>query len=138
MKKIALALSALVVLNVAAMANDAAATTTKTTTTKTETVKAPAALKAHGEVVSVDAVANTLTVKGKKADVTFAVSATAKITSGKKEVKLADITAGSKVAVSYTKEGTTMTASSIKVMPAKAVKAAKAAKAAPATTPAAK
>jgi len=122
------------------MSSDAAALFDKTATTKTETVKAPAAMKAHGEVVSVDAVANTLTVKGKKADVTFAVSATAKITSGKKEVKLADITAGSKVAVTYMKDGATMTASAIKVLPAKAAKAAKASKAekaaAPATTPA--
>ena len=121
MKKIAYALSALIVLQAAAMAAEAPATvtTTKTTTTKTETVKTPAAMKARGEVVSVDAVANTLTIKGHKGDVTFAVAATAKITSGKKEVKLADIAVGSKVAVTYTKDGATMTASAIKVVPAK-------------------
>jgi acid phosphatase class B len=122
MKKIALALSALLVLNVAAMAADApaaaATTTTKTTKTTTVKAKAPAEMKTRGEVVSVDAVANTLTLKGKKADVTYAVAATAKISSGKKEVKLADITAGSKVGVTYMKDGATMTASAIKVMPA--------------------
>ena len=121
MKKIAYALSALIVLQAAAMAAEApaAATTTKTKTTTTETVKAPAVMKARGEVVSVDAVANTLTIKGHKGDVTFAVAASAKITNGKKEAKLADITVGSKVAVTYTKDGATMTASAVKVVPAK-------------------
>ena len=133
MKKYALALSALMILSGVAMAADApaATTTTKTTTTKTKTVKVaktttPAAKKAMGAVISVDAVANTLTIKSHKDTATYAISATAKITSGKKEVKLADITAGEHVSVTYTKDGATMTASSVKVMPAMA-KAKKAA-----------
>ena len=122
MKKIAYALSALIVLQAAAMAAEApakAATTTKVKATTTETAKAPRALKTRGEVVSVDAVGNTLTIKGRKSDVTFAVAADAKIMNGKKEEKLADIATGSKVAVTYTKDGATMTASAIKVVPMK-------------------
>lgn len=80
----------------------------------------PATLRARGEVVSVDAVANTLTVKGKKADETFAVAATAKIKKGKTEIKLGDIAAGDKVSVSYTKDGGAMTATAVRVAPAKA------------------
>jgi hypothetical protein len=91
-----------------------------------------------GTVVSVDAVANTIIVKTKKAEDTLSVEAGAKILSGKKEVALADIKTdapvtvkckmvdGKKVAVSITE----------KVAPAAKGKKGEAA-AAPAAEPAA-
>jgi pyruvate dehydrogenase E2 component (dihydrolipoamide acetyltransferase) len=52
-----------------------------------------------GKVVSVDAVANTIIVKVKKGEDTLSVEAGAKITSGKKEIALADIKADAAVTV---------------------------------------
>ena len=125
------ALCALLVLSGSLLAAPAATTSAAATTAKpaaaapTAKVKAekPAAMHARGEVVSVDAVANTLTVKGKKADETFTVAATAKIKKGKTEIKLGDILAGDKVSVTYLKDSGVMTASAVKVMPAKAASA---------------
>ena len=54
-----------------------------------------------GKVVSVDAVANTIIVKVKKAEDTLSVEAGAKITSGKKEIALADIKADASVTVKF-------------------------------------
>src|SRR5262249_35159337 len=98
MKSYAYALSALIAFSGAAFAAETAAPAAAAAT------KAPAAMKAHGTVSSVDAVGNTLSLKGKKADETFAVAADAKIMQGKKEVKLGDIATGSKVSVTYTKD----------------------------------
>jgi hypothetical protein len=115
MKAYAYALSALLV--GAAFAAEAAAPVAATTA-------APAKAKtmqATGKVVSTDAVGNTLIVEGrKKTQWTFAVPATAKITEGKKSISLVDVTVGTKVMVRYTKDGETMNAATIKVMPAKA------------------
>jgi hypothetical protein len=71
---------------------------------------APAAAKAEkpakaagstimGTVVSVDAIANTIIVKVKKAEDTISVESGAKIMSGKKEIALGDIKADAKVTV---------------------------------------
>jgi hypothetical protein len=53
-----------------------------------------------GTVVSVDAIANTIIVKTKKAEDTLSVEAGAKIMSGKKEITLGDLKADAKVTVS--------------------------------------
>jgi hypothetical protein len=54
-----------------------------------------------GTVVSVDAVANQIIVKTKKAEDTLSVEAGAKIMSGKKEIALADIKTDASVTVHY-------------------------------------
>ncbi len=66
-----------------------------------------------GKVVSVDAAANTLVVHG-KADQTFTVTATTKITGAD---SLASVTAGTKVSGSYSKsaDGATLTVYTLKV-----------------------
>ena len=72
-----------------------------------------------GTVVSIDVVGNTLIVEGrgkKKAQLTFAIPANAKITENKKAITLGDITTGVKVAVRYTKDHDTLTAFSVKVL----------------------
>jgi hypothetical protein len=67
-------------------------------------VAAPATPKVQklvGTVVSVDAIANTITLKLKTGDETLAVDKAAKITADGKEIKLADIAKDKKVAVHY-------------------------------------
>jgi hypothetical protein len=61
--------------------------------------KKEAAKTIMGSVVSVDAIANTIIVKVKKAEDTISVEAGAKIMSGKKEIALGDIKADAKVTV---------------------------------------
>jgi hypothetical protein len=53
----------------------------------------------NGTVVSVDAIANTIIVKVKKAEDTLSVEAGAKIMNGKKEITLGDLKADAKVTV---------------------------------------
>lgn len=55
-----------------------------------------------GEVKAVDAQANTLTVKGKKAEVTVTCNDKTKIMMGKEKKTLADVKVGDKVIVKYT------------------------------------
>ena len=74
-------------------------------------------MSATGIVVTIDAVGNTITVKGKKKQWTFAIPANAKIMQGRKPIVLMDIASGSKVTVRYFKDGDTLSASSIKVLP---------------------
>jgi hypothetical protein len=102
----------------AAFAADTAAT--PVATAMTTPAKPAKSMTAVGSVVSADVVGNTLTVEGKKkVQWTFSVPAAAKITQSKKAITIGDIAAGSKVAVRYTKDGAALTASSIKVWPAK-------------------
>lgn len=86
-----------------------------------------------GEVIAIDAKANTLTVKGpKKGDVALTVNDKTKIMAGKDKKALADIKAGDKVAVEYTEaDKNTANKIDIKAAPAKkdAPKAAAPAKA---------
>ena len=84
---------------------------------KMEEKKAPAKIKqVTGEVKSVDA--KSVTVKGKKADVTVSVDDKTKIMAGKDKKTLADVKAGDKVSVKYTEaEGKNM-AKSIAIKPA--------------------
>jgi ribosomal 50S subunit-recycling heat shock protein len=83
--------------------------------------KAPAA-KVHqftGEVTAVDAAAKTITVKGKKADMTFDVSGV----KGAEDIKVGD-----KVVVKYTEKDGKMVAKSVKKAAAKKAAAPKAEK----------
>ncbi len=115
MKFYACALSALLV-------GGAFAANTTPAVTSVATPKPAKAMTAMGSVVSADVVGNTLTVAGKKkAQWTFSVPASAKITQGKKNIALTigDLSTGTKVAVKYTKDGDTLTAVSIKVWAAK-------------------
>ncbi|MBI5050195.1 MAG: hypothetical protein HZC11_04795 [Nitrospirae bacterium] len=75
----------------------------------------PAAKHVTGDVVSVDAAANTVVVKGKKGDITVQVNDKTKITSGKGKKTLADIKAGENVAVNYTEADGKNTAKSIDI-----------------------
>ncbi len=78
-----------------------------------------------GTVVSTDAIANTIVVKNAKGEETFSIAATGKISSGKKEVKLADVAKDQKVTVKYTEEAGAKTASAVKVSAAAPKKEAK-------------
>ena len=124
---IALSVTALLFAQAAAPAPEAKAAKSA----KKETVKI-----LTGKLVSVDAVGNTIVVLAKKANDTIAVDAAAKITSGKKEIALADLKADGKVAVSYKVVDGKKVASKIKEVTATAPKAKKAKAAADATAPA--
>jgi Cu/Ag efflux protein CusF len=64
--------------------------------------KAPVKVKwLHGEVAAVDAAANTITIKGKKAETTITCDDKTKIMMGKKKEALADVKVGEKVSVKY-------------------------------------
>jgi hypothetical protein len=125
-----LALAAALTLNVGAFAVEApaAAGSTAPSAAAVHPAGAASATKAskvrsmNGTVVSSDAIANTLVVKNAKGEETFSVAPAAKITLGKKEIKIADITKDEKVIVKYTEENGAKTASSVKVSMASAKK----------------
>ncbi len=85
----------------------------------------------NGNIAKVDAMAKTVVVKGKKAEMTFVTDDKTKITMGGKEMPLADLKEGMGANVSYKKEGDKNVAASIKVA---APKVPAAAKPKPATT----
>jgi len=89
-----------------------------------------------GEVTAVDAKANTLTVKGKKGDVTVSTDDKTKVVAGKDKKTLADVKAGDKVTVKYTEADGKNTATKVEIMAAPAKKETKAEK--KAATPAKK
>jgi len=64
----------------------------------------------HGEVTAVDAAANTLTVKGKKGEVTLTIDDKTKFHKGK---TLADVKVGDKLSVKYAETDGQMVAKSI-------------------------
>jgi len=66
----------------------------------------------HGEVTAVDAAANTLTIKGKKDEVTLTTDDKTKFHKGK---TLADVKVGDKLAVKYSEADGKMVAKSIKM-----------------------
>lgn len=81
--------------------------------------KAPAKVKmVTGDVAAVDAKAKTITVKGKKGDITAMVDDKTKIMMGKDVKTLADVKAGDKVTVKYSETDGKMTAKSIAIKPA--------------------
>jgi len=71
-----------------------------------------------GAVAAVDAKAKTVTVKGKKGDVTAMVDDKTKIMMGKDVKTLADVKAGDKVTLKYSEADGKMTAKSIAIKPA--------------------
>jgi hypothetical protein len=73
----------------------------------------PKEMKMMGSVVSVDAVANTMVVKGKKADVTFSLDPAAKIMMAGKECKLADVAKNTPIVVRYRMDGKKMIATGV-------------------------
>jgi hypothetical protein len=101
--------------------------------------KAAKEMSISGTVVSVDAIANTIIVKSKKAEDTLSVEAGAKIMQGKKEIALGDLKADAKVTVSCKTVDGKKVATKIVEKAAAAPKAAKKdkAEAAPAAAPAA-
>ncbi len=78
-----------------------------------------------GTVVSTDAIANTIVVKNTKGEETFSIAPTGKISQGKTEVKLGDITKDQTVKVTYTEDAGTKTASAVKISAAALKKEAK-------------
>jgi len=100
-KAIAIIVSLVFVLSVAGLsfaAEKAAAPAAEKATEK----KAPVKVKwLTGEVSAVDAAANTLTVKGKKAEVALTVNDKTKIMMGKEKKTLADVKVGDKVSTRY-------------------------------------
>lgn len=87
--------------------------------------KKEAATMVTGKVVSVDAIANTIIVKTKKAEDTISVESGAKIMSGKKEVALGDIKADANVTVTVKTVDGKKVATKITESAAKAVKTTK-------------
>ena len=81
-----------------------------------------------GEVTAVDAKANTLTVKGKKGDVTVSTDDKTTVVAGKDKKTLADVKAGDKVKVKYTEAEGKNTATKVEIMAAPAKKEPKAEK----------
>lgn len=75
-----------------------------------------------GEIAAVDASAKTLTVKGKKGDVSISVDEKTKIMAGKDMKALGDLKTGEKVTVKYTESDGKNTAKSIEVKAANAKK----------------
>ena len=71
-----------------------------------------------GAVAAVDAKAKTVTVKGKKGDVTAMVDDKTKIMMDKDVKTLADVKAGDKVTLKYSEADGKMTAKSIAIKPA--------------------
>jgi hypothetical protein len=116
----------------AAPAAAGSATTAAPAPSSPSTQKAAKSMSFTGMVVSTDAIANSIVVKNTKSEATFSLAPTGKISQGKKEVNLADITKDQKVTVKYTEEAGVKTASAIKVSAAAIKKEAKTSTAAPA------
>jgi len=115
-KALALIISVLFVFAVASMSF--AAEEKKAETVPMEK-KSPAKVKqVTGEVTAVDAKAKTVTVKGKKGDVTAMIDDKTKIMMGKDTKTLADVKAGDKVTLKYSEADGKMMAKSIAVKPA--------------------
>jgi len=90
--------------------------------------KAPAKVKqVTGEVAAVDAAAKTLTIKGKKGDVSLMADDKTTVKVGKEKKTLADVKAGDKATVKYVEMDGKNTAKSIVVSAAPAKKEKKAA-----------
>ena len=87
---------------------------------------APAKMESFsGNIAKVDAMAKTVMVKGKKAEMTFVTDDKTKITMGGKDMPLGDLKEGMGANVSYKKDGGNNVAATIKVAAPKAAPAAK-------------
>jgi Cu/Ag efflux protein CusF len=83
---------------------------------KAEKKSAPAKVKqVTGDVAAVDAKANTITVKGKKADTVVTCDDKTKIMMGKDKKALADVKVGDKVTVKFSEADGKMTAKSVAI-----------------------
>ena len=102
---------ALAAISLPGFAATGATTTTKSTKTTTAKIE-----KAIGAISSVDTAGASLVVKTKSKSDTFAVPATAKITSHGKAITFNDLKVGEKVEVTYTAQGSTMTASVVTLL----------------------
>jgi len=107
----ALALAAISLPGFAATGATTTTKSTKTTTTTTAKIE-----KAIGAISSVDTAGASLVVKTKSKSDTFAVPATAKITSHGKAITFNDLKVGEKVEVTYSAQGSTMTASAVTLL----------------------
>jgi hypothetical protein len=107
---------ALTALSLPSFAATGATTTTKATKTTTTTTTMAKTEKAIGSISSVDAAGASLVVKTKSKTDTFSVPATAKITSHGKAITFGDLKAGEKVEVTYSAQGSTMTASAVTLL----------------------
>ncbi len=119
MRRIFTILAAFLMVGTFAFAQAAPQTETKPKAEKT--AKAPKATVARGEIVKSDA--TSVTIKTAKGEESFAVNTDTKITQGTKTLTTADLAAGERATVSYTKSGDQMTATKIAVAkkaPAKA------------------
>jgi Cu/Ag efflux protein CusF len=84
--------------------------------------KKPMVKAVTGEVTAVDTKAGTITVKGKKAEVTVTCNDKTKVMIGKEVKALADVMVGDKVTVKYTEVKDKNVAKSVAVKPAKPAK----------------
>jgi Cu/Ag efflux protein CusF len=101
-KAIAIIVSLLFVLSVAGLSFAAEKAATAPAAEKTMEKKAPVKVKwLSGEVSAVDAAADTVTVKGKKAEVTLTTNDKTSIKMGKEKKTLADLKVGEKVSTRY-------------------------------------
>ncbi|MEW6419249.1 MAG: DUF5666 domain-containing protein [Nitrospirota bacterium] len=92
---------------------------------ETKAAEKPKVKMVTGEVKAVDAKAKTLTVKGKKADVTVTCDDKTKIMMGKEKKTLADVMTGDKVTVKYTEAEGKNVAKSISIKAAETAPAEK-------------
>ena len=82
--------------------------------------KAPVKVKwLTGEVTAVDATANTITVKGKKAETTITCDDKAKVMMGKEKKACADVKMGDKLSVRYSEVEGKNVAKSVSIHAAK-------------------
>ncbi len=101
-KQIILSLTLLLVLAAAAFAADSKASSQQYH-------------RMHGDVASVDATAQTFTVKHGKDTSTFKTDANTKFRGAGKEISFSDLQVGDDVRVSYTESGTDKTAARVDV-----------------------
>lgn len=104
-KTIAVVLSLMFILAVTSVtfAAEKAAAPAPAPEKKTEATKATKVTEKHvtGDITAVDAKAMTITVKGKKGDVTVTVDDKTDIKVGKDKKSIADLKAGEKVRIKY-------------------------------------
>ena len=109
-KQLILSLSLLLIL--AAVVVSAATKASTTTTSSSTTAKYH---RVHGDIASIDASAQSFTVKHGNDTSTFKTDATTKFRGAGKEITFADLQVGDDVRVSFTEEGSDKTAARVDV-----------------------
>lgn len=115
-KAIAIIVSLLFVLSLAGLAFAADEKEATPAPEKKERHHVKHVMHAYGNVTAIDAAANTLTVKGKKGEVTLTIDDKTRFHKGK---SLVDVKIGDKVAAKYKEVDGKMVASSVKVKTAR-------------------